>query len=124
MAKRIALKTASSSVDLSNLCRSVTFSANTPESTFPASVARVPTSSWPALPQSVTCEFYGSYGTIVRRRCTRSRHPHVVAFAWRPDWNGPDQRDEPSLGKRPDPHLLAWSHTGGRGHVQRGVHRR
>jgi hypothetical protein len=102
MPKRIALKDFVSvdSVDLSNLSRNVTFSSEDAEvdvSGFSASGANE------YLPgprtQSVTVEFFGSYGTgeVHQTLWPIYRDREVVEFAWRPDQTAPISADNPSL---------------------------
>ena len=102
MPKRIALKDSVEvdSVDLSNFCRSVEFTSEH---------ARVDVSGFNATgtdeflagstTQSVTCEFYGSYGTGEVHATLYPIHANrdVVAFAWRPDQTAAVSASNPSL---------------------------
>lgn len=102
MSKRIALKDSIEvdSVDLSNFARSVTLASEH---------ARVdvsgfnPTGSDEFLAgsttQSVTVEFYGSYGTGEVHQTLYPIHKdrEIVAFAWRPDQTAPVGPSNPSL---------------------------
>lgn len=102
MSKRIALKDSIEvdSVDLSNFARSVTLASEH---------ARVdvsgfnPTGSDEFLAgsttQSVTVEFYGSYGTGEVHQTLYPIHKdrEIVAFAWRPDQTAAVGPSNPSL---------------------------
>jgi hypothetical protein len=90
MAKRIALKDSVKvdSTDLSTFCRAVSFTSEH---------ARIDVSGFNAAgvdeflagstTQSVTCEFYGSYGASEVHATVYPIHKNrtIVAFAWRPD---------------------------------------
>jgi hypothetical protein len=102
MPKRIALKdqVTVDSVDLSNFARSVAFTSEH---------ERVDVSGFNATganeflagqtTQSVTVEFYGSYGTGEVHQTLYPIHQSrdIVPFAWRPDQTNPIAADNPSL---------------------------
>jgi hypothetical protein len=102
MAKRIALKDSVEvdSTDLSNFARSVTFSSEH---------ARIDVSGFNATgsdeflagstTQSVSVEFYGSYGTGEVHQTLYPIHKdrEIVAFAWRPDQTAAASVTNPSL---------------------------
>ncbi len=102
MSKRIALKDSVEvdSVDLSTFCRSVSLSSEH---------ARIDVSGFNetgsdeflagSTTQSVTCEFYGSYGTGEVHQTLYPIHAgrEIVAFAWRPDQTAAVSATNPSL---------------------------
>jgi len=102
MPKRIALKDSVEvdSVDLSNFARSVAFSSEH---------ARIDVSGFNATgtdeflagstTQSVTVEFFGSYGSGEAHQTLYPIHKdrEVVAFAWRPDQTAAVSATNPSL---------------------------
>jgi hypothetical protein len=102
MPKRIALKDSVEvdSVDLSNFARSVAFSSEH---------ARIDVSGFNATgtdeflagstTQSVTVEFYGSYGSGEVHQTLYPIHKdrEVVTFAWRPDQTAAASATNPSL---------------------------
>ena len=57
------------------------------------------TSSSPATTQSVTCEFYGSYGSAEVHQTVYPIHKNrtIVAFAWRPDQTAVASATNPEL---------------------------
>ena len=102
MPKRVALKdhVSVNSVDLSNFARSVNFTSEhdrvdvsgfnpTGASEFLAGITT----------QSVTVEFYGSYGTGEVHQTLYPVHHNrtIVAFEWRPDQTTPVSATNPSL---------------------------
>jgi len=102
MSKRIALKdyVAVDSVDLSDLARSVRFNsehAQVDVSGFNANG----TNEYLTGPttQSVTVEFFGSYGTgeVHSTLYPIHRDREVVPFAWRPDMTTPASATNPEL---------------------------
>jgi hypothetical protein len=118
MPKRIALKDHVSvdSTDLSNFARTVTFASEH---------ARIDVSGFSAsgsdeflagnTTQTVTVEFYGSYGTGEVHQTLYPIHAarDVVAFAWRPDQTTPVAVDNPEL--RGNVQLLTYSPGATRG---------
>jgi hypothetical protein len=102
MPKRIALKDSVEvdSTDLSNFCRAVSLSSEH---------ARIDVSGFSstgadeflagATTQSVTCEFYGSYGAGEVHETLYPIHAarDIVAFAWRPDQTTATSATNPSL---------------------------
>lgn len=121
MSKRIALKDSVEvdSVDLSTFSRSVQLSSEH---------ARVdvsgfnPTGSDEFLAgsttQSVTVEFYGSYGTGEVHQTLYPIHAgrEIVAFAWRPDQTAPAGPTNPSL--EGNVQLLTYSPSATRGDAE------
>lgn len=102
MGKRIALKDSVEvdSVDLSNLARSVTLSSEHDRvdvSGFSATGANEFLAG--QTTQSVTVEFYGSYGTgeVHQTLYPIHRDREIVPFAWRPDQTSPVSATNPSL---------------------------
>lgn len=102
MSKRIALKDSVEvdSVDLSNFARSVSLSS---EHDRVDMSGFNPTGANEFLAgqttQSVTVEFYGSYGTGEVHQTLYPIHKdrEIVAFAWRPDQTAPVSATNPSL---------------------------
>lgn len=120
MSKRIALKDSVEvdSVDLSNLARSVRFASEHERvdvSGFSASGANEylpgPTE------QSVTVEFFGSYGTGEVHSTLYPIHAsrEVVPFAWRPDQTTPTSATNPEL--RGNVQVYTYGPGGERGDV-------
>jgi hypothetical protein len=120
MAKRIALKdnVTVDAVDLSNFCRSVEFSSEHSREDVSGFNA-LGTNEWLAGPtdQSVTCEFYGSYGTGEVHATLYPIHKdrEVVAFAWRPDQTAVVSATNPEL--RGNVQLYTYGPGGTRGDV-------
>jgi hypothetical protein len=120
MPKRIALNDSVEvdSVDLSNFCRQVTLASEH---------ARVDVSGFSVsganeyLPgptdQSVTCEFFGSYGTGEVHATLYPIHQSrsVVEFKWRPDQNNPVGVSNPEL--RGNVQIYTYGPGGTRGDV-------
>jgi hypothetical protein len=118
MAKRIALKDHVSvdAVDLSNFARSVEFSSEH---------ERVDVSGFNATgsneylagqtEQSVTVEFFGSYGTGEVHQTLYPIHQNrdIVAFQWRTDQTTPVSVDNPEL--RGNVQLLTYNPSATRG---------
>jgi hypothetical protein len=102
MAKRIALKDHVSvdAVDLSNLARSVEF-ASEHDRVDVSGFSPTGNNEYLAGPteQSVTVEFFGSYGTgeVHQTLYPIHRDREVVAFEWRPDQTAPVSVGNPQL---------------------------
>lgn len=118
MAKRIALKDFVSvdAVELSTLARSVAFSSEHERvdvSGFNASGANEFLAG--QTTQSVTVEFYGSYGSgeVHATLYPIHRDREVVAFAWRPDQTTPASATNPEL--RGNVQVLTYSPGATRG---------
>jgi hypothetical protein len=120
MPKRVALHDSVEvdSVDLSKFCRSVrptSEHAQEDVSGFTASGANEYLAG--ATTQSVTCEFFGSYGVgeVHATLYPIHRDREVVPFAWRPDMNNPASATNPEL--RGNVQLLSYSPGAARGEV-------
>jgi hypothetical protein len=102
MPKRIALKdfVEIDTTDLSDFCRQVQFSSEHDQvdvSGFNANGTNEYLSG--PTTQSVTCEFFGSYGTgeVHQTLWPIHRDRTTVAFKWRPDQTNPIAADNPQL---------------------------
>jgi hypothetical protein len=120
MAKRIALMDSVSvdATDLSNLCRSVRFSSEHSREDVSGFSATGMNEYLPGpTEQSVTCEFYGSYGAGEVHETLYPIHKdrEVVAFAWRPDQNSVASATNPEL--RGNVQLYSYGPGGARGDV-------
>jgi hypothetical protein len=120
MAKRIALKDSVEvdSVDLSNLSRSVSLSSEHDRvdvSGFNATGANEFLAG--QTTQSVTVEFYGSYGTGEVHQTLYPIHKdrEIVPFAWRPDQTAVVGASNPEL--RGNVQVYSYSPGGTRGDV-------
>ena len=118
MPKRIALKDHVSvdSIDLSNFARSVEFSSEHERidvSGFSATGANEYLAG--QTEQSVTVEFFGSYGDGEVHQTLYPIHKNrdVVPFAWRPDQTAPVGDTNPEL--RGNVQILTYSPKGTRG---------
>lgn len=118
MAKRIALKDSVvvDAVDLSNLSRSVSLASEHERvdvSGFNATGANEYLAG--QTEQSVTVEFYGSYGTgeVHATLYPIHRDREIVAFAWRPDMTTPASATNPEL--RGNVQVLTYSPGATRG---------
>jgi hypothetical protein len=118
MGKRIALKDSVEvdAADLSNFARAVTFSSEHDRvdvSGFNATGANEYLAG--STEQSVTVEFYGSYGTGEVHQTLYPIHKNreVVAFAWRPDQTAAVSATNPSL--EGNVQLLSYSPSATRG---------
>ena len=121
MAKRIALHdhVMVDAVDLSSFARSVEFSSEHERvdvSGFTASGANEYLAG--ATEQSVTVEFYGSYGASEVHATLYPIHQNreVVAFEWRPDQNAVVSATNPQL--EGNVQLLTYSPSVTRGEVE------
>jgi hypothetical protein len=121
MPKRIALKDSVEvdSVDLSNFARSVSFSSEHDRvdvSGFNASGANEFLAG--QTTQSVTVEFFGSYGTgeVHQTLYPIHRDREIVAFAWRPDQTAVVSVTNPSL--EGNVQLLTYSPAATRGDAE------
>ena len=120
MGKRIALKDSVSvdSVDLSNLARSVRFASEHSREDVSGFNA-TGSNEWLPGPtdQSVTVEFFGSYGTGEVHATLYPIHKdrEVVEFAWRPDQTTPASATNPEL--RGNVQLYTYGPGGTRGDV-------
>jgi len=121
MPKRIALKDSVEvdSVDLSNFCRSVEFSSEH-ERVDVSGFNSTGSSEFLAgqTTQSVTCEFYGSYGTGEVHATLYPIHAarDIVAFAWRPDQTTAVSATNPSL--EGNVQILTYSPSATRGDAE------
>lgn len=120
MAKRIALKDHVSidSVDLSRFTRNVRFNSEHAQedvSGFTATGANEYLAG--ATTQSVTCEFFGSYGAGEVHATLYPIHKdrEIVPIAWRPDQTAPLSATNPEL--RGNGQLLSYSPGAARGEV-------
>lgn len=120
MAKRIALfdHVLVGTQDLSEFCRSVEFSSEHERvdvSGFTSTGANEYLAG--ATEQSVTCEFYGSYGTGEVHQTLYPIHANrtVVAFEWRPDQNAAVSATNPQL--EGNVQLYSYGPGGTRGEV-------
>ena len=121
MAKRIALKDSVSvdAVDLSQFCRSVEFSSEHERvdvSGFTATGANEYLAG--QTEQSVTCEFFGSYGSTEVHQTLYPIHANreVVAFAWRADQTAATSATNPSL--EGNVQLLTYNPSATRGEAE------
>jgi len=120
MSKRIALKDSVEvdSVDLSNFARSVRF-ASEHERVDVSGFNATGANEYLAGPtdQSVTVEFFGSYGTGEVHATLYPIHKdrEVVPFAWRPDMTTPASATNPEL--RGNVQLYTYGPGGTRGDV-------
>jgi len=120
MSKRIALKDSVEvdSVDLSNFARSVRF-ASEHERVDVSGFNTTGANEYLAGPtdQSVTVEFFGSYGTGEVHATLYPIHKdrEVVPFAWRPDMTTPASATNPEL--RGNVQLYTYGPGGTRGDV-------
>jgi hypothetical protein len=102
VSKRIALKdhVTVDAVDLSNFCRSVEFSSEH-DRVDVSGFSPTGNNEYLAGPteQSVTCEFFGSYGTgeVHQTLYPIHRDREIVPFEWRPDQTAPVSVDNPQL---------------------------
>jgi hypothetical protein len=120
MPKRVALKDSVvvDSVDLSDLCRSVRFTSEHEQvdvSGFNPTGANEYLSG--PTTQSLTCEFFGSYGTGEVHATLYPIHSgrEIVPIAWRPDQTAVVSATNPEL--RGNVQLLQYSPGGTRGDV-------
>lgn len=118
MSKRIALKdfVSVAEIDLSNLARSVSL-ASEHERVDVSGFNETGANEYLAgqTEQSVTVEFYGSYGTGEVHQTLYPIHAgrEVVPFAWRPDMTAPVGADNPEL--RGNVQVLSYSPGATRG---------
>jgi len=120
MSKRVALKDSVTvdSVDLSDFCHQVRFTSEHAEvdvSGFNPTGANEYLAG--ATTQSVTCSFFGSYGTGEVHATLYPIHQgrEIVPFAWRPDQTTPASATNPEL--RGQVQLLQYGPGANRGDV-------